>query len=107
MSAEAAARRILTACKRGEAEVVLTRPAKLGVLMPDLFPGLTADLFGLINRVLPGPGGIGDDWAEGKDSGSAVSPSLLTTLSDRATADNNELGPARHPTPPEQLVPSG
>lgn len=106
MSAERAARKVLDACKCGDAEVVLTLPAKLGVLIHDLFPGLTVDVLGLVNRLLPGPGGIATDWAEGKDSESSLSPSWLTTLSDRAAHDNNELGPAAHPTPPEQLAAS-
>lgn len=104
MSADSAARRILDACKRGEAEVVLSLPAKLAVLLHDLFPGLTADVLGVVNRLLPGPGGIGTDWAEGQDSTSAVSPSWVTTLSDQAADDNNERVPGPHPTPPQQLA---
>jgi len=94
ISAESAARRIVQACKRGEAEVVLGLPAKVAVTVNALFPGLTADLLGLINRYfLPGPGGIGQQAVKGKESESALSPSLLTTLTERAARRNNEFLP--------------
>jgi NAD(P)-dependent dehydrogenase (short-subunit alcohol dehydrogenase family) len=91
MSAERAARQIVAACKRGDAEVVLSLPAKAAAAFHGLFPGLTADILGLVNRLLPGPGGIGTQKREGKDSTSAVAPSVLTALSDSAAVRNNEL----------------
>jgi short-subunit dehydrogenase len=91
MSAERAARQIIAACKRGDAKVVLSWPAKLAARLHGLFPGLTCDLLSLVNRVLPGPGGVGTRRVKGKDSESAVSPSILTTLSDRAAERNNEI----------------
>lgn len=91
MSAERAARQIITACKHGTAEIVLSLPAKCGVAFHGLFPGLTADLLGLVNRALPGPGGIGQARVSGKESESAWSPSWLTTLTDRAAHENNEV----------------
>jgi NAD(P)-dependent dehydrogenase (short-subunit alcohol dehydrogenase family) len=95
MSAESAARQVLAACKRGDAEIILTLPSKAAVAFHGLFPGLTADLLGLANRLLPGPGGIGTERALGKDSQSALSPSPLTVLNERAAARNNELEPGR------------
>ncbi len=71
MSAERAARKIIAACCRGDAEVVLGLPARMAVAFQEMFPGLAADLLGLVNRVLPGPGGIGDSTAKGKESESA------------------------------------
>ena len=91
LSAERAARKILSACKHGDAEVILSLPAKLATAFHGLFPGLTADLLGLFNRLLPGPGGIGTARAKGRDSTSAVAPSVLTALSDRAARQNNEV----------------
>ena len=90
-SAEGAARQIIGALKRGDAEVVLTIPAKVATVMHGLFPGLTADLLALVNCLLPGPGGVGTQKIKGKDSRSALSPSLLTLLSDRAAFRNNEM----------------
>jgi short-subunit dehydrogenase len=91
MSAERAARRIVRACQAGEAEVILTLPARLAVLFHGMFPGLTADFLSVVNRLLPGPGGIGTSRALGKDSESALAPSWLTALSDEAARRNNEI----------------
>lgn len=91
MSAERAARQIVAACKRGDAEVVLSIQAKMAVKFHGLFPGLTADLLGFVNELLPAPGGIGARRAKGKDSESSVAPSMLTRLSDIAAEKNNEM----------------
>lgn len=92
MSAESAARRIVSATKHGDAEIVLTLPAKAAVLFHGVFPGLTADILGLANRFLPGPGGIGTEKRRGAESSSEWAPSWLTKLSDEAAAVNNEFG---------------
>jgi len=92
ISAETAARQIVAACKRGEAEVVLSVPAQAAVLFHGMFPGLTADLLGVVNRVLPGPGGAGTDSAPGRESESPLTRSLLTFLTGRAAQANNEMG---------------
>ncbi len=90
-SAERSAAQIIAACKRGDAEVVLSLPAKLATTVHSLFPGWTADMLGLANTLLlPAPGGIGTARLPGKHSSSALSPSWLTTLSDRAAQRNNE-----------------
>jgi NAD(P)-dependent dehydrogenase (short-subunit alcohol dehydrogenase family) len=91
MSAERAASQIIDACRRGDAEVVLSLQAQLAVKFHGLFPGLTADLLGIVNRLLPAPGGIGRRSAKGKESESAVSPSLLTALTEAAARKNNEF----------------
>ena len=91
MNAQRAARQIIAACRRGDAEVVLSLPALLAARFHGLFPGTTADLMGMVNRFLPGPGGIGAQRAKGKQSVSAWSPSWMTTLSDQAAVRNNEV----------------
>ncbi|HVG32989.1 MAG TPA: SDR family NAD(P)-dependent oxidoreductase [Pyrinomonadaceae bacterium] len=91
MQAERAARDIISACKRGDAEITLSVQAQLAVRFHGLFPGLTADLLGLVNRLLPAPGGIGRLRAKGKDSQSAISPSWLTALNEAAAERNNEM----------------
>jgi NAD(P)-dependent dehydrogenase (short-subunit alcohol dehydrogenase family) len=89
--AERAARQIIAACQRGEAEVVLSLPAKLATTVHSFLPGWTTDMLGLANRLLlPAPGGIGSARRSGKQSTSQLSPSWLTTLSDRAAQRNNE-----------------
>jgi NAD(P)-dependent dehydrogenase (short-subunit alcohol dehydrogenase family) len=91
ISAERAAREIVAACARGDAEAILGLPAQVAARAHGLFPGLTADVLGLVNRLLPAPGGIGTDSAKGIESGSGVAPSFLTAPSDRASVRNNEL----------------
>lgn len=91
ISAEGAARRIITACKRGEAEVVLSPQAKIATKFKGLFPGLTTDLLGLVNRLLPAPGGIGKAKAKGHESESEVSNSWLTGLDEEAAKRNNQI----------------
>ena len=90
MNATRAARRIVLATQRGESEVILTVQAKLAAGFHGLFPGVSSELYGLINRALPGPGGIGEQRAQGKDSESLVSRSFLTALTDKAAVENNE-----------------
>lgn len=43
------------------------------------------------NQLLPGPGGIGTKRVRGKESHSPLSPSVLTTLNNRAAEKNNEM----------------
>jgi NAD(P)-dependent dehydrogenase (short-subunit alcohol dehydrogenase family) len=94
VSAEYAAGRIVRAIERGDAELTIGIPATLAARFVGLFPGLTADLLGLVNRALPGAGGIGTGRRLGKESQSAVSESPLTTLGRRAAHELNQYAPA-------------
>jgi len=99
MNAEAAARKILAACARGDAEAVLGLPAKLAVAARAACPNLVAEALALVNRwIMPGPGGIGTAVAKGRESRASL-PAVATTLSDRAAAANNELHAADVPPP--------
>jgi short-subunit dehydrogenase len=91
MSAERAARQIINACRYGRAKVTLSLPAKLAVKMNALAPEITAEVTALAARAMPEPGGIGRASVEGKDSTTALSPSILTTLGDQAAVRNNEM----------------
>ena len=91
IKAERAARQIVDACKQGRAELIITIQAKMAVTFDALFPEMSADLMALVNRVLPGAGGIGERSAKGRDSTSSWSPSWLTRLTEEAAMDNNEL----------------
>jgi NAD(P)-dependent dehydrogenase (short-subunit alcohol dehydrogenase family) len=91
MGAKRAARAIVNACQQGDAEVVLSAPAKLAATVHGLFPGMTGDLLSIVNRLLPAPGGIGSEARTGKQSRSRVSPSWLTTLNEQAAKENNEV----------------
>ena len=91
MDARRAARQIVTACKQGRAEVILSLPAQLAVTFHALFPGLTASILAAVNQLLPAPGGIGSARATGKESASMLSPSVLTTLGERAAQNFNQV----------------
>jgi short-subunit dehydrogenase len=91
MSAERAARKIVNACRYGDAEVVLALPGKLAALANGIAPGLVSDINGWVNRLLPAEGGIGKQVALGSESESSLAPSWLTTLTERAARENNEM----------------
>ena len=93
MSAARAARKVVDACRYGQAELVLSVQAKLAVKFFQLFPGLALDFNGMVvNRLLPSAGPAGRGAAAGHESESAWSPSVLTTLTERAAVGNNEVG---------------
>jgi short-subunit dehydrogenase len=91
VSAENAARQVVHACKRGQAELVISIPAKIAVLFESLFPEAMYQILSVVNQLLPAPGGIGTQKAKGKESTSAWSPSWLTTLNEEAAVRNNEV----------------
>src|SRR5262249_22905725 len=88
---ERAARRIVSATQRGEAEVIFPLHAKIAAIAETLAPELIADFLGLVNRLMPAPGGIGESHLKGSDSQSSIFPSWLTLLGDRAARRNNEV----------------
>jgi short-subunit dehydrogenase len=99
MNVERAARKILTACARGDAEVVLGLPAKLAVAAQGMFPNVTSTLLGLVDHwIMPNPGGIHTASAKGRNSRDWL-PEFVTTLSDRAADQNNEAASAGVPPP--------
>ena len=99
MSAERAARKILAASARGDAEVVFSLPAQLTVASQTICPNLTADILSLVDRwVMPPRGGIGSAVMKGRDSRGKTSD-VVTTLSDKAAIKNNELHPQEFPPP--------
>jgi short-subunit dehydrogenase len=93
ISAESAAKQIIEACRAGKAEQIISIQAKIAATANALFPEAIATIAGLVNQILPGEGGIGEEKVRGKDSTSEVSPSFLTENIDRAARENNELKP--------------
>jgi NAD(P)-dependent dehydrogenase (short-subunit alcohol dehydrogenase family) len=99
MDADRAARQIVEALRAGEPERVLSLPAEIATLVHALFPDLSIGMLDRVNRLLPGPDGpAGRNALKGEASTSALSPSWLTVLGDRAARRNNQLaddpGPA-------------
>ena len=93
IGADAAAKQIIEACRRGDAEAVISVQAELAAKMNALFPELVSEISGLVNQLLPSAGGIGEARALGKDSTSFASPSFLTSAIDEKSHQNNELKP--------------
>ena len=91
IDARVAARQIIEACRRGNAELVITVQAKLAILARTLVPEIFADAMALLNRLLPDPVPDGDEARPGKESESEWAPSKLTEPTYQAAAQNNEL----------------
>ncbi|NDK56550.1 SDR family NAD(P)-dependent oxidoreductase [Pontibacter fetidus] len=90
-SAEATASSILNALRHGEAEVTTTFPAIFGEFVHGISPALMTSVFALVNKFLPGEGGIGKRRAKGAESESKLSMSWLTERTQQAAIRNNEL----------------
>lgn len=97
VSAERAARRIVEAARRGEAEITLTWQAKLLQGAHELAPTMVADALSWVNRALPEHDGS-SDTVRGMDLATALSPSPLTAMMNRAAIANNEYGGAAAPS---------
>jgi len=91
ISASRAAAQVIDACRRGQAELIISTQAQAAAKFRALFPEATADILGAVNRLLPAPGGIGRARAKGRESESALAPSFLTALSESAARRNNEV----------------
>lgn len=92
INARRAARQIIEACRHGDPELVVTLAARVAVLMNAVSPTVTARLMSAINRLLPSAAAFqGNESRTGWQSVSAIAPSRLTTLGDRASLENNEL----------------
>ncbi|QIX60102.1 SDR family NAD(P)-dependent oxidoreductase [Hymenobacter sp. BT18] len=93
MDADRAGREIWNACRRGDAEVILSLPAKLLSALHGLLPGTTADVLSWVNRTLPGPTDqLGDERRRGAEAETSLTRSWLTTLTQQAARRNNETG---------------
>jgi hypothetical protein len=90
IGADRAARKIVTACKRGDSHLIVSLPAKVAIKLNHLLPATSSSVLSAVNRVLPGPGGIGKRSRKGEQSKSWISPSWLTALDELAARRNNE-----------------
>src|SRR3989442_10046476 len=64
IDAERAARQIVNACRRGDAELIVTLQAKIAVMAPAIAPEPVAEGLALIARTLPQPTGSSGHVAE-------------------------------------------
>src|SRR5437899_8300501 len=91
MNANRAARKILTACRRGQPSLTLTFAARAAILGNALFPNLTGYAMKFVNRLLPGAGGEEGNESQAGSQLRRLIPERLTKLADRATEKNNEV----------------
>ncbi len=82
VDADRAARKIVEACRHGQAALIIGLSARAGIIGNALFPSLTGEVMKLVNRVLPGPVGVeGDEMKSGEDARSESRlPGWLTRL---------------------------
>jgi NAD(P)-dependent dehydrogenase (short-subunit alcohol dehydrogenase family) len=93
IDARRAALQLIDACRHGEAELVITWPAKLAIVANAVMPEVVALAMNLANEViLPRPHeGAGAERHSGWQSLSKWAPSKLTKLSEEAAARTNQL----------------
>jgi NAD(P)-dependent dehydrogenase (short-subunit alcohol dehydrogenase family) len=93
IAAERAAARILDACRYGDPALTITPQAALLAAANAVAPAAVARAMMAVSRILPGPGGAsGNQVKKGRETTPPERwvPSLVTTLTDRAAAANNE-----------------
>lgn len=90
ISAESAARKIISAIRHHRAEVILSPQAKAIALLHGVAPGLTSDLLGVVNRILPASQGDPSIRYTGTESETAVTRSFVTRLGRRAARNLNQ-----------------
>lgn len=106
LDAGSAARQVVAATRRGDAERVLGWPFALAARVKGVMPGLTSDIMGLVDTyVLPKAPSADSELASGHSAAEGVdSPlfHLLTTLGRRAARRNHEFPSARDPAEVDQ-----
>ena len=90
ISAQRAARQIVAATRRNQAELIVGLPAKILAYKHGLAPGLLSEAFAQLNKVLPDARGAGTEKKTGRQSQSTVTRSPLTMLGKRAALRYNQ-----------------
>lgn len=93
MSATHAARRIVEATRRGEAEIILSPAARALATFHGVAPALSSRVLAGVNRALPGTGATNPTQRTGWQSQTALADSPLTALSDKPIRQLNQAGP--------------
>ncbi len=92
IGARAAARAVLDAALRNQAEVVLSLPAQSIALLHGIAPAFVSNLMRLSASLLPGPGGVEQQRMRGHESSTAATESPLTALGKKAERQYNQIG---------------
>ena len=91
ISVERAARQIVEATRRNQAELFISWQAKMLATLHGVAPGPTTAALALVNQLLPSADGGSSKKKSGRVSESAVTRSPLTMLSRRAARRYNQL----------------
>src|SRR4029453_8726146 len=91
MNADRAARKILSACRRGQPSLTLTFAPRTAIPGNALFPNLTGYVLKVVNRFLPTAAGEEGNRSRAGAQLPRRAPEWLTRLADRATNKNNEV----------------
>lgn len=90
VAAENAARQICDAAAHGQAELVISLPAKIAVKLRALAPEIFSDLTQIASRLLPNATEQTRSAKLGMNSHSFVAPSIVTKAAEKAAERNNE-----------------
>lgn len=92
VSADQAAAQILRACRRGDATLTISLPAKLAVAIHGIAPGMVVKANALVNSLLPSP--VADpESVRAHETEYEQRKSWITTLTDKAARENlNDSG---------------
>jgi short-subunit dehydrogenase len=90
VAAGTAARQIVAATRRNEAELIVSWQAKVLAHAHGIAPGITAEALALVNKLLPDSRGAGAEKKTGRQSQTTVTRSPLTMLGRRAALRYNQ-----------------
>jgi len=91
ISADRAARQIVTACQYGRSELIISLAAKIAIKAHALFPGMSSLALRTANQLMPHAEAGENLSKKGSQSETAVTRSILTTLDKRAAQRNNQV----------------
>jgi NAD(P)-dependent dehydrogenase (short-subunit alcohol dehydrogenase family) len=91
INAQRAARRIISACRAGQARLMVPAYARLAPIVNATMPSVGSAIMRLMNWMLPSSAdSSGTEARRGRELHSRWAPSRLTQLSERAAKQNNE-----------------
>jgi short-subunit dehydrogenase len=92
ISADRAARQIVTACEYGRAELIVSFPARIAIKAHALLPGMSSLALRCTNQLLPQAEGVPEQSGKkGSQSETAATRSFLTVLDKQAAKKNNQV----------------
>ena len=97
VSADRAARQIVSACEYGKAELIVSLPAFFAIKAHALFPSASSMMLRASSRALPDTPASGSQARKGSQSETRVTRSFVTALDEKAAQKNNQ-GAKRAPT---------